>query len=282
MCDMDEIKRVLDEVRSDNISGSGTLLQELTTGLLTLCTEEQDTPEISSQELLHLFASFRNEMNDFAVVSHFCNYIIENIEKENAELPNLKSVISKYIEKWRDINDRVTEAFLNSVDIRSKTVLLHSQSSTIISLFKKFKEISHETVIIQTESRPVLEGRKQAEELAQMGFHVNIVTDTGFTPLLDKIDMAILGADRIYKDHFINKTGSYAIALLCREKNIPVYVLADSRKYLKSVYTDTKPEKLRTAGEVWNDPPESISPVNYYFETVPIKLVSEFFSEKDQ
>ncbi len=282
MCQVEDLKIIFTEIKSDNYSGSGNLLGNLISDILECSDPEQGASDITVPETIQLFSTFRDEMNDFAVITHFCDRIIENLKNSPEVMPDLKRLITEYNKKWNNVNDRIADNFINNINISGKTVLLHSQSSAIISLFKKLKERAHEIDIIQTESRPVLEGRKQAEENAQMGFRVRIVTDTGFTPLLDEIDMAILGADRIYEDVFINKTGSYAIALLCREKNIPVYVLADSRKFLKSAISETQPEKPRPAGEIWNDPPQNISPVNYYFEAVPINLATVIFTEKDQ
>ncbi len=282
MCNTKELQEIFNEVKRDNFSGSGTLLYKLISGLSECSGNKNDTAVTAEQETKQLFTVFRDEMKDFAVISHFCNYMIENLGKHQKQEPVLTDLIAAYTEKWKDVNNMVAAGFLRSIEVRGKTVLLHSQSSAVISLFSKLGEKSHETGIIQTESRPVMEGRRQAEKIAGLGFSVKMVTDTGFTPLLDEIDMAILGADTIYKDHFINKTGSYAIALLCREKNIPVYVLADSRKFINSNHPKGRMEKPKPDAEIWNDPPQNIKPVNYYFETVPINLITGFFSEKDQ
>jgi translation initiation factor eIF-2B subunit delta len=120
----------------------------------------------------------------------------------------------------------------------------------------------------------------QAKRLAGQGYKIRLVTDTGFTTLLDDIDYAILGADRIYNDFFINKAGSYAIALLCREKTVPLYVLADSRKILNIDLPAGYIEKPRPAGDVWSSPPSGITPINYYFEAVPVDLITRLITEK--
>jgi translation initiation factor 2B subunit (eIF-2B alpha/beta/delta family) len=188
--------------------------------------------------------------------------------------------VKRYSDDWKDVNDRIVGNFIAKVSLKGKTVLLHSHSSAIISLFEKVREDAGNINIIQTESRPVYEGRLQAKRLAGQGYKVRLVTDTGFTPLLDDIDYAILGADRIYNDFFINKTGSYAIALLCREKAVPLYVLADSRKILNIDLPAGYKEKMRPAGEVWNSPPSGITPINYYFEAVPVDLITRLITEK--
>ena len=283
MCSPKDIKVIFDEVKKDNLSGSGSLLQKLTEKL-TACTSLKRTysPD-EAKNIQNLFNSFSEEMADFAVISHFCNHVSAQISKGSLKsTQGLHEVIKRYSEKWADINTRVANNFISTVDIKNKTVLLHSQSSAVITLFDRLKEKTSGINIIQTESRPMYEGRQQAEKLAGMGFPVKLVTDTGFSPLITNIDIAILGADRIYNDAFINKAGSYAIALLCREHNIPLYILADSRKFIDRPSSGSHPEKEKPREEVWSAPPPGVTPVNLYLEPIPRSLVTKFITEKYQ
>ncbi len=163
MCHVEDLKIIFTEIKSDNYSGSGNLLGNLISGLLECSDPEQGASDITVPETIQLFSTFRDEMNDFAVITHFCDRIIENLKNSPEVMPDLKRLITEYNKKWNNVNDRIADNFINNINISGKTVLLHSQSSAIISLFKKLKERVHEIDIIQTESRPVLEGRKPAE-----------------------------------------------------------------------------------------------------------------------
>ena len=283
MCTSHDIKNILDDIKKDNLSGSGTLLQKLI-GQIEKCAGANTAySQNEAQNILHLFLSFCEEMSDFAVVSHFCNYVTALLRTQSVkDYYSLKFFTTEYSEKWYDVNERVADTFIQSINTSNKTILLHSQSSTVITLFDKLKTSAEKIKIIQTESRPMYEGRQQAHKIASMGYSVRIVTDTGFTPLLPDIDIALLGADKIYSDKFVNKSGSYAIALLCKEHNIPLYVLADSRKFINKQFSSSHPENENPSKEVWNDPPPGVTPVNYYFEAVPVDLVNIFFTEKNK
>ena len=283
MCTSQNIKNILDNIKKDNLSGSGTLLQNLIVQLLECTGSNTSFSPGDVHGILNLFYSFRKEMADFAVITHFCNFITEQIQTKDPQNSKfLYRLIREYSQQWSNVNKDIADNFIQTTDISNKTVLLHSQSSAVITLFRELKSQNKNIKIIQTESRPMYEGRQQASKLAAIGYSVKIVTDTGFTPLLNEIDVTILGADRIFEDVFINKCGTHSIALICRQRNIPVYVLADSRKIVNTPFPASNPEKMRPAHEIWEDPPAGITPVNFYFEAVPVILANKFITEKNK
>ena len=87
----------------------------------------------------------------------------------------------------------------------------------------------------------------------------------------------LLGCDGVYSDGFVNKAGSLAICLAAKEYGKPVYVLADSRKI--SHYPAPK-EKTKAPSEISARAHPNLEILNYYFETVPHKLVTGYITEK--
>jgi translation initiation factor eIF-2B subunit delta len=70
----------------------------------------------------------------------------------------------------------------------------------------------------------------------------------------------------------IHKVGSYPLALAAREHSVPVYALAERRKFIPATtptlkIAETPPE------EIWEDPPAGVRPRNVYFELVPLELL---------
>ena len=281
MSSLDPIQGILDKVLRDHISGSGTLQQLLTDELLTYLIDAPDLTGAEVKKLRGLLGSFKKKVSDFAILTHFTGYIMDHLpEGTGLSSADLYDFILAYRQKWQHVNKQITEKFLEKVTLRDKTILLHSQSSVVRHLFRQLTSRKLNIGIIQTESRPMMEGREQARYLARLGYRVKIVTDTGFSPLLGMTDLVILGADRIYPDLFINKCGSHAITALSRKQDIPVYVLADSRKFTPAEdgYSALSEEE-KPPEEVWKNPPEGITPVNYYFEPVPTRLVTSFITE---
>jgi len=71
--------------------------------------------------------------------------------------------------------------------------------------------------------------RLTAWELMSEGIPVTLITDSmaGYVMKLGKIDMVIVGADRIAANGDVaNKIGTYSLAVLAKEHKIPFYVAA--------------------------------------------------------
>ena len=80
------------------------------------------------------------------------------------------------------------------------------------------------------ETRPLLQGaRLTAWELQQAGIDVTVICDNmaGWLMKEGRIDLVITGADRIAANGDVaNKIGTYVLAVLAREHNLPFYVAA--------------------------------------------------------
>jgi methylthioribose-1-phosphate isomerase len=80
------------------------------------------------------------------------------------------------------------------------------------------------------ETRPFLQGaRLTAWELVRDGIPTTVITDSMAGPLMRdrKVDLIVVGADRIAANGDVaNKIGTYTVAVLAREHDIPFYVAA--------------------------------------------------------
>src|SRR5262249_54915391 len=70
----------------------------------------------------------------------------------------------------------------------------------------------------------------------------------------------------------LNKVGSYAAALAAREASVPVYALAQRRKFIAASTPSLNIPEMDGA-EVWDSPPEGVAPKNVYFGLVPLPLI---------
>src|SRR4029077_2532603 len=84
--------------------------------------------------------------------------------------------------------------------------------------------------VFADETRPILQGaRLTAWELGRDGIPVTLITDNmaGHFMHTGKIQAAIVGADRIASNGDVaNKIGTYSVAVLAHENQIPFYVAA--------------------------------------------------------
>ena len=118
------------------------------------------------------------------------------------------------------------------------TVLTHCNAGalatvgygTALGVIRASKESGKNIKVIATETRPVQQGsRLTAFELKHDGIDVTLIPDTavGYTLANNLVNKIIVGADRILKTgHVFNKIGTYQVALLAKQHDVPFYVAA--------------------------------------------------------
>ncbi len=273
----------LAQVLTDKQSGSVAVLQQLIRSILSYLIREKNTSE-SLIVIKFRLTMIKTSLKHFSVVNHFLNELEKqvNLLEENPTNDEvLFDFVTKYDNFWKDANKKVAEVALHALDCKGKTILLHSNSSVVSSFFRKMSNAGIQLRVIQTESRPENEGRFQARSIADLGYDVDFVIDSAAGFMMKKVDMIITGADQIHKNYFVNKIGTYAIGLLCREHKVPLIVLADSRKISDSKgNSNSLAHLIRPSTDIWNVVHEKIHPINFYFEPVPIELVSMIITEK--
>ncbi|MDO9530326.1 MAG: S-methyl-5-thioribose-1-phosphate isomerase [Syntrophales bacterium] len=101
---------------------------------------------------------------------------------------------------------------------------------TALGVIRAAREEGKGLHVFVDETRPVLQGaRLTAWELMRDNVPATLITDNmaGFLMKQGKIDLVIVGADRIAANGDVaNKIGTYSLAVLAAEHNIPFYVAA--------------------------------------------------------
>lgn len=277
----------INEILSDNTSGSSEIAERI----LVWLTEEFSSDRMRNiGELNHLFEKIISTFPHFAILDHLTKYLLKNLKRISGirDIDErriiLKAVIDKYQSTWSEKMQQAAIRISENVDFDKKKIFLHSHSGSIIVLFRKLSAEKRQTSIIQTISEPAKEGIFQARQLAALGFEVTLISEATAGRWMRYADMLLTGADAIYSDFMINKTGTMLLALLFRHYQKPFYVLTDSRKISSREFPSGNPflhfsESEKPFNEIWDDPPEGIRPVNYYFEPVPLNLVNHLFTE---
>ena len=156
----------------------------------------------------------------------------------------------------------------------------------IISAHQQGKKIK----VIATETRPLLQGaRLTTWELKKAGVPVTLITDSmaGYFMKKGRVDCVITGADRIAANgDAANKIGTYTLAVLAKENNIPFYIAAPTSTIDSSLKTgDEIPIEEREPDEVTHIQgvpiaPEGIAAANPAFDVTPHKYISAIITEK--
>lgn len=140
------------------------------------------------------------------------------------------------------------------------------------------------------ETRPFLQGaRLTAWELAQDNIPVTLITDNmaGYFMKKGEIDCVIVGADRIAANGDVaNKIGTYSVAVLAKENDIPFYVAAPiSTIDLSLLSGDDIPIEQRNPLEVTEIKGTRIAPrdvraANPAFDVTPNKYIHAIITDK--
>ncbi len=140
------------------------------------------------------------------------------------------------------------------------------------------------------ETRPVLQGaRLTVWELMQEGLPVSLITDSmaGYTMQLGKIDLVIVGADRITANGDVaNKIGTFSLAVLAAYHKLPFYVAAPCSTIDLSLddgrlipIEERHQDEVRRMGGSYLTVPE-VEVFNPAFDVTPHHLIKGIISEK--
>jgi len=145
--------------------------------------------------------------------------------------------------------------------------------------------------VFADETRPLLQGaRLTSWELMQAGVPVTLITDNSAGTLMKRgeIDLVIVGTDRTARNGDVcNKIGTYMVAVLAKENDVPFYVAAPlSSIDFTMASGDEIPIEERAPEEVTNITgrcqvaPEGVKVRNLAFDVTPAKYVTAIITEK--
>jgi methylthioribose-1-phosphate isomerase len=144
--------------------------------------------------------------------------------------------------------------------------------------------------VFADETRPFLQGaRLTAWELQRDGIETTLITDNmaGHFLKSGRIGCVVVGADRIAANGDVaNKIGTYGVAVLAKENNVPFYVAAPiSTLDLTLSSGDLIPIEERSATEVTHVQgvhvaPDGIRVANPAFDVTPNRYVTAIITER--
>ena len=160
---------------------------------------------------------------------------------------------------------------------------------TALGVIRAASEEGKRLHVFVNETRPVLQGaRLTAWELKKDNIPATLITDSmaGFLMKQGKISKVIVGADRIAANGDVaNKIGTYSLAVLAKEHNIPFYVAAPLSTIDISIKNgDEIPIEERNAEEITTIrgirvAPEGVQVYNPAFDVTPNRYITAIVTE---
>src|SRR5215470_9249110 len=178
------------------------------------------------------------------------------------------------------------------------TVLTHCNAGalatagygTALGVIRAAVEAGKRVSVLADETRPFLQGaRLTAWELARDGVPVTLITDNMAGHFLKRgdIDCVVVGADRIAANGDVaNKIGTYSVAVLAKENDIPFYVAAPiSTLDLNIASGDLIPIEERNEREITHVKdvrlaPDGINIANPAFDVTPNRYIAAIITER--
>ncbi len=179
-----------------------------------------------------------------------------------------------------------------------KTVLTHCNAGalatagfgTALGVIRAAVQIGKKIDVFADETRPFLQGaRLTAWELQRDGIETTVITDSmaGHFLKSGRIGCVVVGADRIAANGDVaNKVGTYTVAVLAKENNVPFYVAAPiSTLDLTLASGEEIPIEQRAPKEVTHlggvpVAPHGIKVENPAFDVTPNRYITAIITER--
>jgi methylthioribose-1-phosphate isomerase len=195
-------------------------------------------------------------------------------------------------------NNRRIGDFGRSLIKDGQTVLTHCNAGalatagygTALGIIRAAFEEGKEIQVYVDETRPFLQGaRLTCWELAKDSIPVVLIADNmaGYLMKKGEISLVVTGADRIAQNgDTANKIGTYTVAVLAREHNIPFYVAAPMstvdftiRDGDRIPIEERDPDEVKWIGDVCLSP-SRIEVRNPAFDVTPARYITAIVTEQ--
>ncbi|OGV96884.1 S-methyl-5-thioribose-1-phosphate isomerase [Microgenomates group bacterium RBG_16_45_19] len=224
--------------------------------------------------ILNKVETFRGDVNDLAT------FVIEEANRIADDDVQANHLIGKHgaelIKNGDTVLTHCNAGALATVDY-----------GTALGVVRAATEQGKHVKVFADETRPLLQGaRLTAYELMRDDIPVTLITDdmAGYVMSKRMVNMVIIGADRIVRDAVINKIGTYTVAVLAREHNIPFYVAApkstfDMSKVSSEVVIEERDPEEVTRINSKRIAPADVNVFNPAFDITPIDYVTAIICE---
>ena len=271
--------QLIKAVEEDNIHGADWLSNAAIGVLVTASLHEK----AGDVDMLHehlwdigiRLAACRPSM---APLANKVGYLFSELDKVD-DLKTYRARVSEVgtqiINSSKQSKKQIAE-HLKIIEGDAKTVFTYSYSGTVVDVLR---QVSYKRVVV-TESRPMFEGRKLAEELGKEGVDVLLVVDGAAGMYVSAADICLIGADSVqFNGSAVNKVGSKLLAYAAKDQGVPYYVLCDTSKFNVLNYLGQSIELEEKTPDEVSMPLENVTIKNPYFEVVPPELITGVVTE---
>ncbi|HKZ42920.1 MAG TPA: translation initiation factor eIF-2B, partial [Candidatus Hodarchaeales archaeon] len=278
-----ELKAVLDDIRALNIQGATNVA---IAGVEAFAHYAYDVSTLFSDKtaFFHHLDERSEEIKSVRItepaLQNGLTYVKKQISEFGIEAAKTASVQYKsLLESAKKMVGKIGSEKI----MPNATIMTHCHSSFVDEVFAQAKAMGKSFRVVNTETRPLYQGRKTVKKLLQHDIEVIHVVDSAMWWAMQKfdVDLIIIGADAVTVEGVtLNKIGSRLLALSSRELHVPLYVCTSLLKYNPATSLGRLSEiEMRASEEVWSESPKGFKIYNPAFETISRHFISAYITE---
>ena len=278
MCPVQDIKKLLTPIGSDSVSGSTSIALQAIDRVRRYIRRTD----------VHVNARLCRTIAGHLIAAQPSMGIILNLADGlgNLSYPADRKAAVQYLDRFEAAIGVNMQGIAHSVGRllrNARLVMTYSLSSSVLAgLHEAYGQGSRFTVLVP-ESRPMNEGSRMMQALARSGIPVIYGTDAAALSTLASgdVDAVLIGADARLADGLVCKTGTRAIAELCRKTKTRLYGLCGTEKIVPRALIRKFVILNKPARELTTLQNKSVTVWNRYFEVVSVHLFTMIITGSD-
>ncbi|WP_136715178.1 ribose 1,5-bisphosphate isomerase [Halorientalis salina] len=285
-----EVEAVAEDIATMETRGAATIARAVADALATqAAASEAETPTDFRSEM-RVAARLLSDTRPTAVsLPNALRFVFEQMDGETVDELKATSIAAAdrfrvQLERAQDDLGRVGANRLRDGD----TVMTHCHSTDALACIEAAVDQGKDLSAVVKETRPRNQGHITAQALREMDVPVTLVVDSAARRYLDEVDHVVVGADSIAADgSVINKIGTSGLAVVARERGVPIMVAAQTIKLHPATLTGHTVEiEMRDEREVIDDEARrdigEITVENPAFDVTPPRYVDAIVTERGQ
>ncbi|PJA12188.1 hypothetical protein COX64_04980 [Candidatus Dojkabacteria bacterium CG_4_10_14_0_2_um_filter_Dojkabacteria_WS6_41_15] len=285
------IQKTIDDIIAVKIQGATNvaLATFITVGEWAKATDITDMEQFRNQ-LGQYMSMLANARPNEPLAKNGVRFVDNQLVLQYAGLKDVKSAAKAVMELSNQyvklLEDSKKEIVKHGVELcqHADVVFTHCHSSTAEAIIIGIND-DHKIKLINTETRPLYQGRITSRNLIKAGVETIMIVDSAAAYFIADdsflpVNVVFLGADQIsVTGDALNKIGSFSMGLSAYFASKPLYVVTPSLKLdLSTIYNPIKIE-LRKDAEVWPEAPKELDIINPAFDIVPHQFITGFITE---
>ncbi|MFX0014177.1 MAG: translation initiation factor eIF-2B [Promethearchaeota archaeon] len=276
-----ELKNTMKEIKNLSIQGATNVA---IFGVQAFANHAKTVP-LKEKELFEHLESIVDQLSSVRVTEpalrNGLRYVMTGIRLDGKEKADIHG--KKYIDLINEAKLKIFKTGAERIQDGS-IVFTHCHSSITVGIFLEAAKQGKDFEVINTETRPLYQGRKTARKLLENNIRVTHIVDSAMRWAMNAFNphMIFMGADAITVEGVaLNKIGSRLCALASEEEHIPLYICTSLLKYDQATSIGRLSEiEMRAPFEIWDDDvPPGIKVLNPAFETIDRNNISAYITE---